>query len=361
MSSVVGIRKPVLRRRFLLTAGGTAAVTALLAWSLAGKGHEFEAALRAAPLATLAVVTLLQTVALVSRSEAWLACVRAAGGTVGRRRLYHAASVGYVGSVVNSHLGVAARIAALRRSAPAQTPRLPALLGAEVPIAMVEAGLAAIFSFTLVGPLGLPWWFPLAAFAVVGAGALGFGRMSRSGRRSFWRGLAVMGSLRGQARVSGLMMVAVFAQIARNWIVLHALGVDASVFDAIAVLIAMVALSQLPVGPSLGAAATVVVLGPHGVALAAAAGVLLTATGTAGALLYAAWALADRLPWPRLARRLHARARRRALRPLAAAWSALGALPLPERRSAELAYCGGLSALQVRRLVWVPVRQGAAA
>jgi hypothetical protein len=90
--------------------------------------------------------------------------------------------------------------------------------------------------------------------------------------------------------VLALVLVAEFAQIARNWLMLHAVGVDASVFDAIAVLIAMVAISGLPVGPSVGAAAVVVILGADGVALAAAAGVLLTATGTAGAIAYAAWA-----------------------------------------------------------------------
>ena len=49
-------------------------------------------------------------------------------------------------------------------------------------------------------------------------------------------------------------------------------------------------------GPSLGAAAVVVILGADGVALAAAAGVLLTATGTAGAIAYAAvGGITDRL------------------------------------------------------------------
>ena len=66
-----------------------------------------------------------------------------------------------------------------------------------------------------------------------------------------------------------------------------------SLFDSIAVLIAMVTISQLPLGPSVGAAATVLILGAHGVATVAAAGVLLTATGTAGALCFAAWAAAD--------------------------------------------------------------------
>ena len=63
--------------------------------------------------------------------------------------------------------------------------------------------------------------------------------------------------------------------------------------DAIAVLIAIVTLSQLPIGPSVGATAAILILGTHGVALTAAAGILLTATGTAGAACYAAWALAD--------------------------------------------------------------------
>ncbi len=56
------------------------------------------------------------------------------------------------------------------------------------------------------------------------------------------------------SRVTACVLVAVFAQICRNWL-LHAVGVNASFFDAIAVLIALVTLSQLPVGPSVGAAA----------------------------------------------------------------------------------------------------------
>jgi uncharacterized membrane protein YbhN (UPF0104 family) len=91
------------------------------------------------------------------------------------------------------------------------------------------------------------------------------------------------------------VLVAVFAQIFRNWMLLHAVGVDASFFDAIAVLIAVVTLGQLPVGPSVGAAAAVLILGSDGVAAAAAAGVLLTVTGTVGGLCFAAWAAGDRL------------------------------------------------------------------
>ena len=64
-------------------------------------------------------------------------------------------------------------------------------------------------------------------------------------------------------------------------------------------LIALVTLGQLPVGPAVGAAAAVLILGRDGVAAAAAAGVLMTVTGTIGGLLFVSWAAADGL-WIRV-------------------------------------------------------------
>jgi uncharacterized membrane protein YbhN (UPF0104 family) len=130
---------------------------------------------------------------------------------------------------------------------------------------------------------------------VVGAASAGLRRLALLKTRELWKGLAVLRSLRGGSRVVGFVLVAVFAQIFRNWMLLHAVGVDASLLDATAVLIAVVTLGQLPVGPSVGAASAVLILGRDGVAAAAAAGVLLTATGTLGGVCFAAWAGADRL------------------------------------------------------------------
>jgi uncharacterized membrane protein YbhN (UPF0104 family) len=274
---------------------GALTVLAVLAYILADHRQDFATAIESAPPWILVAATALQLLALVSRTEAWHVCVVAAGGSAGRRRLYRCASIGYVGSQLNSQLGTAARIAALRRAAPEDCPRVPAMIAAEVPILTIEAVLAALTSFTLIGPLGLPWWLPLVLLAVAVGLAYALRNAAGRWREGFWSGLAVLRSLHGRRRVVGLVFVAVFAQIARNWLMLNAVGVDASLFDAIAVLIAMVTLSQLPVGPSVGAASVVVILGANGVALAAAAGVLLTATGTAGALLYAAWAATDRL------------------------------------------------------------------
>jgi len=277
------------------TVAGALVVTAVLAYVIADRREAFETALRAVPLWILLVASALQLLALVARTEAWRVCVAAAGGTVRRRCLFRAAAMGYLGSQLNSQVGTAARIGALRRAAPAQCPRVPALIAAEVPILAIEAGLAALTSFTLVGPLGLPWWLPLVLFAAAGLLVVALGNVARRWREGFWSGLAVLRCARGRSRVFALVLVAVFAQIARNWLMLRAVGVEASVLDATAVLIAMVTLSQLPVGPSVGAAAVVLILGVHGAALAAAAGVLLTATGTIGALTYAGWAGIDRV------------------------------------------------------------------
>jgi uncharacterized membrane protein YbhN (UPF0104 family) len=283
------------RHRTAITIAGSLATAAALVYLLAGRRDEFATALSEVAAPILALTVLLQVVALLARTEAWHVTIEAAGGTVARRILYRASSMQVLGGVINGHLGVAARIAALRRSSPQVCPQVPTLVAAEFPILAVEATLAALTSFTLVGPLGLPWWLPIVCIAVFATVSAGLRHLAVRKGRELWRGLAVLRSLRGGTLVVGCMLIAVLAQVMRNWLLLHAVGVDASFFDAIAVLIAVATLSQLPTGPSVGAAAAVLILGSNGVALAAAAGVLLTATGTAGGLLFAGWAGADHL------------------------------------------------------------------
>ncbi len=281
-------------RRVLVAVAGTLLATGVLVWVLYDKRDEFAQALSSAPWLILVAAALLQIVALVTRTEAWHICVEAAGARCGRRPLYHSAALGSLASQLNSQLGTAARIAILRRTGRDECPRVPALIAAEIPIMSVEGLLAALTCFTLVGPLNLPWWVPIAVLAVVLAIVGSLTRLAHRKPNRFTEGLAVLKSMRGANRVVGWILVATFAQIARNWMMLHALGVDATVFDAIAILILQVSLSQLPIGPSLGAAAVVLILGANGVAITAAAGVLLTATATAGGLAFLAWGVADR-------------------------------------------------------------------
>jgi uncharacterized membrane protein YbhN (UPF0104 family) len=283
-----------LRRKVVLSVVGALVVTGVLGFVLAGRREQFMTALKTAPLSLLGLAALLQIVALLARSEAWNVCVRAAGGSVPRRLLFRSAGVGYLASVLNGSVGMAARIATLRRVAGSRAPRVPALVAAEVPIITVEVVLAALFSFTLIAALGIPWWVPVIAVVVMAGVVLGLRRVSECRRSGLWAGLAVLRG-KGRAHMIACTLLAVCAQVARNWLMLRAIGLDVTVFAAMAWLIAMFTLGQLPVGPSSGPAAAVLILGAHGVAATTAAGVLLGVTGIVGSLCYATWAVVDQL------------------------------------------------------------------
>ena len=271
-----------------------AAVTVALVVGLYDKRDEFAESLGAASPWVLAGAVALQVVWLIARSEAWHVCVLAAGGTAGRRPLYRAAAMGYLGNLLNSSFGLAVRIAELRRTDPSTSPRAGALVAAELPIVVIEIALAAICSFTLVGPLGIPWWTPVIALAVAAIFVVGLSRLADRKREGFWQGLAVMRGLAHRNQIIALTIFAVSAQVFRNWLVLKGIGVDVTIFDSVALLVAGAAIGLLPVGPTLGVTTSILILGSKGVAAVAAAGALLTATGAVGALLFASWSLADR-------------------------------------------------------------------
>jgi uncharacterized membrane protein YbhN (UPF0104 family) len=282
-------------RRTALTVVGALVGFGLVVLAVGGKWGALEHAITQAPLWILGAATVLQIGSLIARSEAWHRCVRAAGGNVGRRRLYRAASVGYVGNLVNGEVGFAMRIAALRRSAPRSTPKVAILATTEVPILLTELVLAVVVSFTLVGPLGWPWWVPLALLALMTGVTLAVTRMGPGRRLRGWlSGLAVLRDPGTRWRMAGVVLVAMVAQILRNWVILQASGIDVSVLDATAVLLGVAVLGILPLGPSTGAGATLLILGSHDIGAAAGAGLLLTATGALGSLCYGAWALGDR-------------------------------------------------------------------
>jgi hypothetical protein len=104
------------------------------------------------------------------------------------------------------------------------------------------------------------------------------GRPHLARRRSsgVWLGLAALRQLRGRERLVALVVLGVLAQIVRIMLVLHAVGVNTSIFNAIAVLIISVSLSLLPLGAGVGATAVILILGAHGLSATAAGGVLLT-------------------------------------------------------------------------------------
>ena len=125
------------RWRTPLTVVGTLLAVGVLVLVVADRWGRFASVAAGAPWWALTAAAALQVASLLSRTEAWNVTVRAAGGTVDRRRLYRAAGVGYLGNIVNGELGFAARIASLRRSAPRDTPKALTLAATEIPIVLM--------------------------------------------------------------------------------------------------------------------------------------------------------------------------------------------------------------------------------
>src|SRR4051812_6563702 len=170
MTATVRVRGVRPEHRVLVAIAGGLATAGVLGWLLAGRREQFALALSEASWWVLAATVALHVTALLSRTEAWHLSVGAAGGQVARRVLFRASSMQVLGSLLSGQLGAAARIVALRRWNRALCPQVPTLIAAEVPILSVEVALAALTSFTLVGPLGLPWWSPIVAAAAAVAG-----------------------------------------------------------------------------------------------------------------------------------------------------------------------------------------------
>ena len=182
------LRSWLRRHPVAVTVACTLAVALALGYGLWDKRDDFASSLGDASWWILGLAVVLQVIWLIARSEAWHVCIAAAGGAVSRRRLYRASSVGYLGNLFNSHIGMGVRIAALRRSAPADSPNVSTLIAAEMPIIVVEIVLAAVCSFTLVGPLGIPWWLPLVFLAVAVAIIFAITKLAQGGARASGRG-----------------------------------------------------------------------------------------------------------------------------------------------------------------------------
>jgi uncharacterized membrane protein YbhN (UPF0104 family) len=276
----------------LVAAGLIAGLLALLA------AHRvaFLDAIAGVPFATLLLAAGLHLGTVLARSEAWAVSVRAAGGTMDRRGSYQIASLGFAANMMSASLGAAVRIWAFRKKAGVHAPSAPALVAAEVPVLAIQALASAVMSISLLGPLGAPWWIALVVVAAAGALLFGLGRVARRAPADgAWRGLAALRAGHARCRIGGSIVVISACETLRNLLVLHAVGVPAGPLDAMALLVGAGLLGVLPIGPGTSAGAAILIFGAAGAGPAAAAGVLLTATGFAADLGYATWGAGDML------------------------------------------------------------------
>jgi hypothetical protein len=247
-------------------------VGVLLALCVA-RHEELLTAVATVPPATLLGLAALHLLGLVARSEAWRLSLGAIGGAPLARRVVHTANAGaFVVGSLEAHATMPARIALLRRLAGHDAPHPGHVAVADLPMLLIEVAIAAL----LLGMTG-EWWAPPAA-----AGALVVARLA-AGRKAT-RGLAVLADVRRRAALTGLVAFIVCCGLARIWLTLSLVHLDASPSE-VAVAFAMLgAFGLLPLGPSAPPGAMLVLSGSAG---ALAAGLVLSATSITGVLLYA--------------------------------------------------------------------------
>ena len=277
-------------RKSVATAVLGAALLAGIAAMLVHHRHDFAQAIGTVPLAALLAAVVLHIATVVARTEAWVVSVRAAGAVTERRTLFQIASLGFAANVISGSIGAAVRIWALRRKGGADVPSAPALVAAEVPVVAIQLIVTAVMTCSLSGPLRTPWWTAPAILVFAVAVLLVLVRASRR-----WSGLAALRDARARWRMAAMVVVVAACETARNLVLLRAVGLPASTLDAMALLVGAGIVGVLPIGPGSTAGAAMLIFGASGVGPAAAAGVLLTATGFAADLAYAGWGLADML------------------------------------------------------------------
>jgi uncharacterized membrane protein YbhN (UPF0104 family) len=263
-----------------------AAITA----TLAHHRQDFGRAMGTVPLTALLAAVVLHVATVVARTEAWVVSVRAAGATTERRTLFQIASLGFAANVISGSIGAAVRIWALRRKGGANVPSAPALMAAEVPVVAIQLIVTAAMTCSLTGPFRMPWW---TAPAVLVFSVVVLLVLVRASHR--WTGLAALRDGRARWRMLVMVVVVAACEAARNYVLLRAVGLPASPLDAMALLVGAGVVGMLPIGPGSTAGAAMLIFGASGVGPAAAAGLLLTATGFAADLAYAGWGLGDML------------------------------------------------------------------
>ncbi len=248
--------------------------------------------LLAIPIEVIGAVVILQILTMVGRSEVWRLCIGACNGKMPATPVYAANAFTQLANSMNQYLGSIVRIIVLRKLEPERSPKVGQLFVTNLPAYIVEAFVASILLAISSATLGLAWWIPVVAIsAVLVISGLLYHIRHRFKHRPSALGLNALTSLPHLTKIVAITSVVLVLQVLRIWLVLMAVGLNPSLFAAVAVLIGIGILSALPIGPSTGPAATLAVFGSASVATAAAAGIAIAATTLIGILVFALWAL----------------------------------------------------------------------
>jgi hypothetical protein len=292
--------------RKALSGGFPVAAVGVVGWIVFTRGASVMAAITAVPPLVVVGAVMAHLLTLSLRTEAWRTVLRAAGGERLEPRAVHAANAGaFLAGTVQGNAAMPMRVALMRRYGGEGAPTASQMALGDAPIVLFEvcgsAVLAAIGS-TAVGGL-IPGWAPWALLA----GAIGvicglrfaFARF-RHHRAAAGLGVIADPDLRNRLALT----VAAFTAMAflRTWIVLAGFDLPADPAHVALVLFTMGAVGLLPLGVGTGPAATVAALGTANLAVATAAGMVVSAATVIAVLLYAGcvWAWRAMIPDPAL-------------------------------------------------------------
>jgi uncharacterized membrane protein YbhN (UPF0104 family) len=264
------------------------AALAVLTVVCVSRAGDLEQALRSVHLWVFALATALHLLVVVVRTEAWRVTLAAIGRTPPRAAAHRASAIGFMAGIVEGHAALPARMAAARRIAPDSTPTLREMVLSDLPVYALEACLIALLlPVAAVHGAELPAW-TLALFLLAAPAAVLVLRLlhQRFAAHPLAAGLAVLGDKGLRGRVLILSCGVVGITFARIWIVLAAIGLPHGPADAAVAYVAVTLVGQLPLGPAAGPAATLAVASGSGVAKAAGAGLVVSASSVAGVVVY---------------------------------------------------------------------------
>lgn len=291
----------VSRRRLVIGLVGTLLATGVLGVVLWQHWDEVSDSIALVSIPALLVLIGLQVVAYVLRTQVFGMCVRDAGAHTPSGALHGASAATFLANtVVPMYVGGWVRVAMLKRLAGKAGPTVGQMVTADGISLFVEAVITVVLIVICSSQLDIAWWWPVGLAAIcVGIGAGLWHARRRLADRPWVQALRIFESPWRLALVTAMLAAVLLVQPIRFLVVLDAVGLDVSFFEALLAFILTSAGAILPVGPgpaSVGGAAAV--LGHEGLAQAAAAGVVLAGAAALAAAGYTVVALGV-LGWQR--------------------------------------------------------------
>lgn len=277
-------------RRWIVPVIVTVAGIAVLAYFLAPYRFAIRIAVDRASTGSLLVITLLSLIALPLRTEVWRTGLVAAGRNPPRTDLHTANSASFLTALANHYVAPGVKMWMLQKMEGERAAYLLKLVTIDLATAVIEAFLAGALVIFAAFQVSLQWWIP----AVLLAGASGLLLVAivawrRHPEHPVVEGFSVLMRAGYRWRVLVLLCFVFGVQIVRTWIALRTVGVPLDLGEAVLVFVLTGVLGVLPSGVTAApTVASLIVVGSHGVGLAAASGILVTGSLVVATLIYCA-------------------------------------------------------------------------